>query len=63
MTRIGARRVDFIAVPVRDRERAVQFDGETLGLEKNRGAILTDTDGNGLIIDRRYAPYANATEP
>lgn len=32
---IDAQRVDFIAVPVRDRERAAQFYGETLGLEKN----------------------------
>jgi predicted enzyme related to lactoylglutathione lyase len=32
---IGAQRVDFIAVPTRDRERAVRFYGETLGLEKN----------------------------
>jgi predicted enzyme related to lactoylglutathione lyase len=28
-------RVDFVAVPTRDRERAVRFYGETLGLEKN----------------------------
>jgi catechol 2,3-dioxygenase-like lactoylglutathione lyase family enzyme len=32
---IGAQRVDFIAVPTRDRERAAQFYGETLGLERN----------------------------
>lgn len=28
-------RTDFIAVPVQDRERAAQFYGEVLGLEKN----------------------------
>jgi catechol 2,3-dioxygenase-like lactoylglutathione lyase family enzyme len=28
-------RVDFVAVPTRDRERAVEFYGETLGLERN----------------------------
>jgi predicted enzyme related to lactoylglutathione lyase len=96
---IDAERVDFIAVPVRDRERAVQFYGETLGLEKNpnstktwvefetgnvtrkleaagvefrgetfdsgvgNGAIFTDPDGNGLIIHRRDAPYADGTQP
>ena len=38
---IGAQRVDFIAVPTRDKERAVQFYGETLGLEKN--PLSTDT--------------------
>ena len=32
---IGASRVDFIAVPVQDRERAEKFYRETLGLEKN----------------------------
>jgi predicted enzyme related to lactoylglutathione lyase len=32
---IGAERVDFIAVPTRDQERAVCFYGETLGLERN----------------------------
>ena len=28
-------RVDFVAVPTRDRERAVRFYGHTLGLERN----------------------------
>jgi catechol 2,3-dioxygenase-like lactoylglutathione lyase family enzyme len=28
-------RVDFVSVPVRDRERAREFYGETLGLERN----------------------------
>ena len=128
---IDAQRVDFIAVPVRDRERAVQFYGETLGLKKNpnstetwvefetgnvtlaivvpeefgrshvplpfgsialrvsdvdeakrkletagvdfrgetfdsgvcNGAMFTDPDGNGLVIHRRYAPYADGTRP
>ena len=32
---IGAQRVDFIAIPTRDRERAERFYAETLGLEKN----------------------------
>jgi len=32
---IGAQRVDFIAVPTRDRARAERFYGQTLGLEKN----------------------------
>ncbi len=38
---IDAQRVDFIAVPTRDKERAVDFYGETLGLEKN--PLSTDT--------------------
>ena len=32
---IAPQRVDFIAVPVRDRARAEKFYGETLGLERN----------------------------
>jgi predicted enzyme related to lactoylglutathione lyase len=32
---IGAERVDFVAVPTLDQERAVRFYGETLGLERN----------------------------
>jgi catechol 2,3-dioxygenase-like lactoylglutathione lyase family enzyme len=32
---IDAQRVDFIAVPTLDRERAAQFYGETLGLRRN----------------------------
>ena len=34
-------RTDFIAVPVRDRDRAAQFYGETLGLEKNPNSTET----------------------
>jgi predicted enzyme related to lactoylglutathione lyase len=128
---IDAERVDFIGVPVRDRERAAQFYGETLGLQKNpnsserwiefetgnvtlalvpleyiggefqplpraavairvadvetakrkleeagvefRGEIIdsgvchiapfSDPDGNGLMLHRRYAPYADGTQP
>ena len=32
---IGAERTDFVGVPVTDRERAVTFYGETLGLKRN----------------------------
>ena len=32
---IGAERVDFVAIPVTDKDRAVQFYGETLGLTRN----------------------------
>ncbi len=31
-------RVDFVAIPTRDRERAVTFYGETLGLPRNEKA-------------------------
>jgi predicted enzyme related to lactoylglutathione lyase len=128
---IDAERIDFIGVPVRDRERSAKFYGETLGLEKNpnsserwiefetgnvtlalvpeeytpgefqplpgaaiairvtdvhaakqrlqeagvefAGEIIDsgvchiapfkDPDGNGLMLHRRYAPYADGTQP
>ncbi len=37
----SVERVDFVAIPTRDRERAVKFYGETLGLERNPNS--TDT--------------------
>ena len=128
---IGAQRVDFIAVPTRDVERADRFYGETLGLERNplsteswieyetgnvtlalvqpeqmgmqfsplpvasivlrvpdveaaraaleeagieftmetydsgvcNGAAFNDPDGNGLMLHKRYAPYADGKTP
>jgi catechol 2,3-dioxygenase-like lactoylglutathione lyase family enzyme len=32
---IGAERVDFVSIPVRDQDRAARFYGETLGLERD----------------------------
>jgi catechol 2,3-dioxygenase-like lactoylglutathione lyase family enzyme len=32
---IGVERTDFVGIPVTDRERAVNFYGETLGLKRN----------------------------
>jgi predicted enzyme related to lactoylglutathione lyase len=32
---IGVERTDFVGIPVTDRERAVKFYGETLGLKRN----------------------------
>jgi catechol 2,3-dioxygenase-like lactoylglutathione lyase family enzyme len=128
---IGASRVDFVAVPTRDRDRAERFYSETLGLQRNplstetwvefetdnvtlalvepekfdilfeplpfgaiairvpdvadarrkleeagvefkgdvwdsgvcNGAAFQDTEGNGLLIHHRYAPYADGREP
>ena len=128
---IEPQRVDFIAVPTEDRDRAERFYAETLGLEKNplsteswiefetgnvtlalvkpeqigldfaplpfgsiairvpnveeakvkleeagvefkgetwdsgvcNGAAFYDTEGNGLLLHRRYAPYADGREP
>jgi hypothetical protein len=44
-------RVDFVAIPVRDKDRAAQFYGETLGFER-------DPKSNA-----RYAPYHDGTNP
>ncbi|HEU0303117.1 MAG TPA: VOC family protein [Gaiellaceae bacterium] len=128
---IGAQRVDFVAVPVQDRERAEKFYGEILGLERNpasnerwveyetgnvtlalvrpeeigrefqplpfaaiairvpdvakakerleaegvefsfdtydsgvcKMAAFTDSEGNGLMIHHRYAPFADGRTP
>jgi len=38
---IGAQRVDFVAIPTRDRQRAEEFYAETLGLARNPNS--TDT--------------------
>ena len=35
---IGVERTDFVSVLVRDRERALEFYGETLGLRRNANA-------------------------
>ncbi len=32
---IGAQRVDFVSIPVTDKDRAMAFYGETLGLERD----------------------------
>lgn len=32
---IGVQRVDFVGIPTRDRERSVEFYGDTLGIPRN----------------------------
>ena len=36
---IGAQRVDFIVVPTKDLEKATEFYGKVLGLEKNPNSL------------------------
>jgi predicted enzyme related to lactoylglutathione lyase len=66
---IGAERVDFVSIPVTDKERAMQFYGETVGLERDPksssdwAAFFRDPDGNGLMPHHRYAPFADGTTP
>jgi predicted enzyme related to lactoylglutathione lyase len=128
---IGAQRVDFVSIPVRDKDRAAKFYGKTLGLELNpltggswpefetgnvtlavvvpeemglgfeplpfgsvairvpdvaearakleaagieferdnfdsgvcHMAFFRDSEGNGLMIHHRYAPYSDGSTP
>jgi predicted enzyme related to lactoylglutathione lyase len=128
---IGAQRVDFVAIPARDKDRAAKFYGETLGLQLNplssaswpefetdnvtlavvvpkamglefeplpfgsvairvpdvgdaraklesagieferdtfdsgvcHMAFFRDSEGNGLMIHHRYAPYSDGSTP
>jgi catechol 2,3-dioxygenase-like lactoylglutathione lyase family enzyme len=128
---IGAQRVDFVSIPVRDKDRAARFYGETLGLQLNplssgawpefetgnvalavvvphemglefeplpfgsvairvpdvgearakleaagieferdsfdsgvcHMAFFRDSEGNGLMIHHRYAPYSDGSTP
>jgi hypothetical protein len=43
---IQVERTDFVSVPVQDMKRARRFDRDTLG----------DSEGNALMLHRRYAP-------
>jgi catechol 2,3-dioxygenase-like lactoylglutathione lyase family enzyme len=128
---IGAQRVDFVSIPVRDKDRAAEFYAETLGLQPNpltggnwpefetgnvtlavvvpeqlglefeplpfgsvairvpdvgearakleaagieferdtfdsgvcHMAFFRDSEGNGLMIHHRYAPYSDGSTP
>jgi predicted enzyme related to lactoylglutathione lyase len=128
---IGAQRVDFVSIPVRDKDRAAKFYAETLGLQLNpltgdnwpefetgnvtlavvvpeqlglefeplpfgsvairvpdvgearaklegagieferdtfdsgvcHMAFFKDSEGNGLMIHHRYAPYSDGSTP
>ncbi len=64
-----AQRVDFIAVPTTDRERAAEFYEHTLGFVRNpnstdcNGAAFKVPDGNELLLHHRYAPYRDGSTP
>lgn len=51
---IGAKHVDFVAVPVRDLQRADDFYGKTLGLERSPNSsarwVEYDTDNVTLAL-------------
>jgi len=41
----------------------VEFAGEAWDSGVCHGAIFTDTEGNGLALHHRYAPYLDGTTP
>ena len=61
-------RTDFMSVPVQDMERAKRFYSEKLGLhspnlEDGWPEFERDTEGNALMLHRRYASYPDGSLP
>jgi extradiol dioxygenase family protein len=44
-------------------EAGVEFKGEVWDSGVCNGAAFLDTEGNGLLLHHRYAPYRDGTEP
>jgi alkyl hydroperoxide reductase subunit AhpC len=71
---IGVSRVDFVAIPSTNVERArgfyvelqdkgVEFMGDTLDTGVCHMAFLADPDGDILMLHNRYAPYDDEAGP
>ena len=60
---IDAQRVDFIAVPVEDRDRAAQFYEETLGLRKNPNSTDTWIEFEAGNVTLALVDPASAGQP
>jgi predicted enzyme related to lactoylglutathione lyase len=59
-----ALRVPDVAEAQRRLEEAgVEFKGEIWDSGVCHGAAFQDTEGNGLLIHHRYAPYRDGTQP
>jgi predicted enzyme related to lactoylglutathione lyase len=54
---------DVETARTRLREAGVEVVGETWDSGVCNGAVFTDSEGNGLAVHRRYAPYADGTTP
>ena len=52
-------KLDFVAVPSQDKERANEFDGEIMDTTVCRTALFAGRDGNDLMLHNRYAPHAS----
>jgi predicted enzyme related to lactoylglutathione lyase len=53
-------RADFVSVPVQDLERAKRFYSDTGVCHM---ACFRDTEGNALMLHRRYAPFRDGRMP
>lgn len=60
---IQARRVDFIAVPTKDRDRAENFYGETLGLERNPNSTDTWVEYEAGNVTLAFVDPESAGQP
>jgi hypothetical protein len=70
---IGAQRVDFVSIPVRDKDRAAKFYAETLGLQLNplTGGNWPEFEtGNVTLavvvpeeLGLEFAPYSDGSTP
>jgi catechol 2,3-dioxygenase-like lactoylglutathione lyase family enzyme len=60
---IKAKRVDFIAVPTQDRDRAEKFYGETLGLERNPNSTDTWVEYEAGNVTLAFVDPESAGQP
>jgi len=60
---IAIRVPDVDAAKTELEAKGVEFRGEVWDSGVCNGAIFTDTEGNGLLLHRRYAPYRDGTMP
>jgi predicted enzyme related to lactoylglutathione lyase len=60
---IAFRVADVAAARTRLEDAGVEFDGETFDTGVCHVAFFKDPDGNGLVLHRRYAPYADGAAP
>jgi len=54
---------DVAAAKAKLQEAGVEFIGETWDSGVCHGAVFTDSEGNGLAVHHRYAPYLDGTLP
>ena len=60
---IALRVPDVAAARAKLEQQGVEFRGETLDTSVCHMAFFNDSDGNALMLHRRYAPYSDGTTP